>query len=176
MIDWFDLAVQRTLKSLLQHNLKAFILQRSVFFMIQLSHSKRKLQPIPVFLPGEPHGQRSLVGYPVHMVAKSWTQLKWLRISTGKTISLRILTLVDKVISLLFNMLSRFVIVFLLGSKSLLIWEWSGLWIWWDSLPQFNSIQSLSGVWLFVTPMGCQCSSFRRCQFNPWVRKFWTPL
>ena len=39
-IDWFDLlAVQGTLKSLLQHhNLKASILQHSDFFMIQLSH------------------------------------------------------------------------------------------------------------------------------------------
>ena len=38
-IDWFDLAVQGTLKSLLQHhNSKASILQHSVFFMVQLSH------------------------------------------------------------------------------------------------------------------------------------------
>ena len=38
-IDWFDLlAVQGTLKSLLQHNLKASILQRCAFFMVQLSH------------------------------------------------------------------------------------------------------------------------------------------
>ena len=39
-IDWFDLlAVQRTLKSLLQHHsLKASILWCSAFFMIQLSH------------------------------------------------------------------------------------------------------------------------------------------
>ena len=39
-IDWFDLlAVQRTLKSLLQHNSsKASILQCSAFFMVQLSH------------------------------------------------------------------------------------------------------------------------------------------
>ena len=39
-IDWFDLlAVQGALKSLLQHhNLKASILQRSVFFIVQLSH------------------------------------------------------------------------------------------------------------------------------------------
>ena len=40
-IDWFDLlALQGTLKSLLQHhNLKASILWRSAFFMVQLSHS-----------------------------------------------------------------------------------------------------------------------------------------
>ena len=39
-IDWFDLlAVEGTLKSLLKHhNLKASILQRSAFFMVQLSH------------------------------------------------------------------------------------------------------------------------------------------
>ena len=39
-IDWFDLfAVQGTLKGLLQHhNLKASILRRSVFIMVQLSH------------------------------------------------------------------------------------------------------------------------------------------
>ena len=39
-IDWFDLlAVQGTLKSLLQHhNLKASILQFSAFFMVQISH------------------------------------------------------------------------------------------------------------------------------------------
>ena len=39
-IDWFDLlAVQRTLKSLLQHHTsKASILQCSAFFMVQLSH------------------------------------------------------------------------------------------------------------------------------------------
>ena len=40
-IDWFDaLAVQETLKSLLQHdNSKASVLQRSAFFMVQVSHS-----------------------------------------------------------------------------------------------------------------------------------------
>ena len=38
-IDWFDLAVQRTLKSLLQHHsLKASVLQHSAFFIVQLSH------------------------------------------------------------------------------------------------------------------------------------------
>ena len=35
----------------------------------------RKWQPTPVFLPEKFHGQRSLVGYTVHGVAKSWTQL-----------------------------------------------------------------------------------------------------
>ena len=74
-IDWFDLlAVQGTLKSLLQHhNLKALVLQCSVFFMVQLSH---------LYI-------------------------------TRKTIALAIWTFVSKVISLLFNMLSRFVIAML---------------------------------------------------------------
>ena len=74
-IDWLDLADQGTPKSLLQqHNSKASILQRSAFFMIQLSH---------------PY------------------------MTTGKTIALTIWTLAGKVISLLFNMLPRFVIAFL---------------------------------------------------------------
>ena len=82
--DWFDLfAVQRTLKSLLQHHsLKASILQHSAFFMVQLSH---------------PY------------------------VTTGKTIALTIWTFVGKVMPLLFNMLSRFVIAFLPSSKHLLI-------------------------------------------------------
>ena len=83
-MDWLDLlAVQRTLKSLLQHHSsKASILQCSAFFMVQLSH---------------------------------------LYMTTGKTISLTRWTFVDKVMSLLFNMLSRLVITFLPRSKRLLI-------------------------------------------------------
>ena len=82
-IDWFDLAVQGTLKSLQQHqSLKASVLQHSVSFMVQPSH---------------PH------------------------MTTGKTIALTIWTFVGKVMSLLFNMLSRLVIVFLPRSKRLLI-------------------------------------------------------
>ena len=82
-IDWFDLlAVQGTLKSLLQHHSsKALILQLSAFFMIQLSH---------------PY------------------------MTTGKTIALTRWTFVGKVKSLFFNMLLRFVIAFLPGSKHLL--------------------------------------------------------
>ena len=70
-MDWLDLlAVQGTLKSLLQHHSsKASILWRSAFFMVQLSHS--------------------------HM-------------TTGKTIALARQTFVGKVMSLLFNVLSRF--------------------------------------------------------------------
>ena len=42
---------------------------------------RRPQQPTPVFLPGEPHGKRSLVAT-VHRVAKSQTQLKWLSMHT----------------------------------------------------------------------------------------------
>ena len=83
-MDWLDLlAVQGTLKHLLQHHSsKASILQRSAFFIIQLSH---------------PY------------------------MTTGKTIALTTQTFVGKVLSLLFNMLSRLVIIFLPKSKCLLI-------------------------------------------------------
>ena len=83
-LDWLDLlAVQGTLKSLLQHHSsKASILQCSAFFTVQLSH---------------------------------------LYMTTGKTIPLTRRTFVGKVMSLLFNMLSRLVITFLPRSKCLLI-------------------------------------------------------
>ena len=83
-MNWLDLlAVQLTLKSLLQHHTsKASILQHSAFFIVQLSH---------------PY------------------------MTTGKTIALTRWTFVDKVMSLLFNMLSRLVITFLPRSKRLLI-------------------------------------------------------
>ena len=82
--DWFNiLAVQETLKSLLQyHSLKASVLQCSTFLPVQLSH---------------PY------------------------MTTGKTIALTLLTFVGKVMSLLFNTLSRFVIAFLPKRKDLLI-------------------------------------------------------
>ena len=83
-MDWLDLlAVQGTLKSLLQHHSsKASILRGSAFFIAQLSH---------------PY------------------------MTTGKTIALTRQTFVDKIMSLLFNMLSRLVIAFLPRSKCLLI-------------------------------------------------------
>ena len=83
-MDWLDLlAVQGTLKSLLQqHSSVASILRHSVFFIVQLSH---------------------------------------LYTITGKTIALTRWTFVGKVMSLLFNMLSRLVIAFLFRSKCLLI-------------------------------------------------------
>ena len=78
-IDWFDLPVQGTLKSLLQHHSsKASILQCLAFFLVQLSH---------------PY------------------------MTTRKAIALTRRIFVGKVISLLFNMLSRLVIAFLPRSK-----------------------------------------------------------
>jgi len=83
-VDWLDfLAVQGTLKSLLQHrSSKASILMHSAFFIVQISH---------------PY------------------------MTNGKAIALTRWTFVDKVMSLLFNMLSRLVITFLPRSKHLLI-------------------------------------------------------
>ena len=83
-MDWLDLlAVQGTLKSLLQHHSsKVSILQRSAFITVQLS-------------------------YPY--------------MTTGKTIALTRWTFVGKVMSLLFNILSRLVITSLPRSKCLLI-------------------------------------------------------
>ena len=82
-MDWLDLlAVQGTLKSLLQHHSsKASILQCSAFFIVQLSHAYMTI---------------------------------------GKTIALTRRTFVGKVMSLLFNMLSRLVITFLPNSKRIL--------------------------------------------------------
>ena len=79
-MDWLDLlAVQGTLKSLLQHHSsKASIPQDSAFFIVQLSH---------------PY------------------------MTTGKTIALTRWTFVGKVMSLLFNTLSRFVIAFFQGAR-----------------------------------------------------------
>ena len=83
-MDWFDLlAVQGTLKSLLQHHSsKPSILRCSAFFIVQLSH---------------PY------------------------MTTGKTIAFTRQTFVGKVMSLIFNMLSRLVIPFLPRSRHLLI-------------------------------------------------------
>ena len=82
-MDWLNLAVQGTLKSLFQHHSsKTSILRRSAFFTVQLSH---------------PY------------------------MANGKTIALTRRTFVGKVMSLLFNMLSRLVITFLPRTKHLLI-------------------------------------------------------
>ena len=83
-MDWLDLlAVQGTLKSLLQHHTsKASIFRCPAFFIVQLSNPYT---------------------------------------ATGKTTALTRRTFVGKEMSLLFNMLSRWVITFLLRSKRLLI-------------------------------------------------------
>ena len=98
--DWLDLlAVQGTLKSLLQHHSsKASILQRSAFSIVQFSH---------------PY------------------------VTTGKTIASSRWTFVGKVMSLLFNMLSRLVIAFLPRSKCLLIsWLQSPSAVIWEPPPK----------------------------------------
>ena len=84
-MDWLDLlAVQGTLKSLLQHHSsKASILWQSAFIIVQLSHAY---------------------------------------MTTGKTIALTRWTIVGKVMSLLFNMLSRLLITFLWRCKLLISW------------------------------------------------------
>ena len=103
-MDWLDLlAVQGTLKSLLQHHSsKVSIFQCSAFFTVQLSH---------------PY------------------------MTTGKIMSLTRQTFVGKVMSLLFNMLSRLVITFLPRSKCLLI-SW---------------LQSPSAVTLEPKKIVCHC-------------------
>ena len=121
-IDWFDLlAIQGTLKSLLQHHSsKATILQHSAFFMVQLL-------------------------YPY--------------ITTGKTIALTRQTSVVKVMSLLFNMLYRFLIAFLWRRKCLLI-----LWLQSPSavileLTQKNKVSH----YFHCFPIYLPCSDGTRC-------------
>ena len=115
-MDWLDLlAVQGTLKSLLQHHSsKASILWHSSFFIVQLS--------------------------PLYM-------------TTGKTIALTRRSFAGKVMSLLFNMLSRLIITFLPRSKCLLI-----SWLQSPSAVIFNSVQFSSVAQLcptFCYPMDC---------------------
>ena len=123
-MNWLDLlAVQGTLKSLLQHHSsKASIFQCSVFFTVQLSH---------------PY------------------------MTTGKTIALTRWTFVGKVMSLLFNMLSRLVITFLPRSKCLLI-------SWLRSLSRekteplsggYREIEYVTGWWLLWTFQGLSCAA-----------------
>ena len=83
-IDWLDLlAIQVTLKSLLQHHSSIpSILLRPAFFIVQISH---------------------------------------MYMTTGKTVPLTRWTFVGKIMSLLFNMLSRLIITFLPRSKHFLI-------------------------------------------------------
>ena len=109
---WLDLlAVQGTLKSLLQHHSsKASILRYSAFFIVQLSH---------------PY------------------------ITTGKTIALTRQTFVGKVMSLLFNMLSRLVITFLPRSKCLLIsWLHSASTMIWSPKKQSLIVSTVPPIYL----------------------------
>ena len=48
---------------------------------------RRAWVPPPVFLPGESHGERTLAGYTVHRVAKSWTGLK--RLSMAQNVNIK---------------------------------------------------------------------------------------
>ena len=121
-MDWFDLAVQGTLKSLLQHNRsKASIRQHSAFSIVQFSHSY---------------------------------------VTTRKTIALTIWTFVSKVISLLFNMLSRFVPAFIPRNKQLLI-SWP---------------QPPSAVILYIAVYLCQSQSpnLSHPSFLPWCPYMWS--
>ena len=108
-IDWFDLlAVQGTLKSFLQHHsLKASVLQFSALFVVQ-GTLKGLLQ----------HG--SFKGSVLWYSAFVMVQISPLYMTTGKTIALTIWTFVGKVMSLLFNSQSRFVLVFLPRSGCLI--------------------------------------------------------
>ena len=82
-IDWFDLVVEGTFKSLLQHHSsKASVLWCTALFIVQLSH---------------------------------------LYMAAVKTVTLTIQTFLHNVMSLLFNMLSRFAFAFPARSKQLLI-------------------------------------------------------
>ena len=137
-MDWLDLlAVQGTLKSLLQHHSsKASILWHSAFFMVQLSH---------------PY------------------------MTTGKSIPLTRWKFVGQVMSLLFIMLSRFIIAFLSRSKYLLIsWIQSPSAVileppkiqslfplfphlfameWWDQMPWSQVFGCWVLIQLFISPL-----------------------
>ena len=113
-MDWLHLlAVQWTLKSLLQHHSsKASILLPSAFFIVQLSH---------------PY------------------------MTNGKMIALTKWIFVSQIMSLLFNMLSRFVIAFLPRSKHLLIsWLQSPFSVIWD--PPKNKISHCFHCFLIYLP------------------------
>ena len=105
-MDWLDLlAVQGTLKSLLQHHSsKASIFQSSAFFTVQLSH---------------PY------------------------LTTGKTIALTRRTFVGKVMSLLFDMLSRLVIDYCYWKESLLCSQILEIW----STPHLGSTAHIVKHW-----------------------------
>ena len=132
-MDWLDLlAVQGTLKSLLQHHSsKASILWRSDFFIVQLSHP--------------------------YMI-------------TGKTIPLTRRTFVDKVMSLLFNMLTRLVITFLPRSKHLLI-SWLQVTICSDFAAAAKSLQSCPTLCdpTDCSPLGSLIPGILQARILEWV-------
>ena len=122
-IDWFDfLAVQGTLKSLLQHHSsKASILYRSAFFMVQLSHAYMTtgktidltkwltytwsiLQKFKFNYTSKVHSSKASI---LQHSAFFIVQLSHPYMTIGKTIALTRWTFVDKVMFLLFNMLSK---------------------------------------------------------------------
>ena len=127
-MDWLDLlAVQGTLKSLLQHHSsKASILWWSAFFIVQLSH---------------PY------------------------MTTGKTVALTKWNFVAKVISLLFNILSRLVITLLPRSKCLLIsWLQSPSAVILD--PPKNKVSHCFLIYLpWIDGTGCHDLSFLNVEF-----------
>ena len=127
-MDWLNfLAVQETLKSLLQHHSsKESILRCSAFFTVQLLH---------------PY------------------------MTTGKTIALTRRTFVGKVMSLLFNMLSRLVITFLQRSKRLLI-----SWLQSPSAPKFIRCHTPT-LWLLRSlVMLMLIIEVSRCSVSPsWI-------
>ena len=121
------LAVQGTLKSLIQHHSsKASILWPSAFFIVQLSH---------------PY------------------------MTTGKTITFTRRTFIDKVMSLLFNMLSRLVIAFLARSKHLLI-----SWLQSPSAVILESKKIKSLTVFFVSPMENSDIVLLACEMSGIVR------
>ena len=123
-MDWFDpLAVQGTLRSLLQHHSsKASIRRSAFFFMVQLSH---------------PY------------------------MTTGKTITLTRQTFVGKVMSLLFNRLSKLVITFLPRSKRLLIsWLQSSSAVTLEPPP--NKVFHCFPIY-FPWSDGTRCHDLRKC-------------
>ena len=146
-MDWLDfLAVQGTLKSLVQHQgSEASILRCSSFFMVQFSHPN---------------------------------------MTTGKTIALTTWIFISKIISLLFNMLSRFVIAFLLRSKYLLI-----SWLQSPSVvilepPKINSLTvSIVSPSIYHEVMGPDVFIFWTLNFKPafsffsftFIKRFFSP-
>ena len=118
-MDWLDLlAVQETLKSLLQHNSsKASILQHSAFFMVQRSN---------------PY------------------------MTTGKTIALTRWTFVGKLMSLLFNIMSRLAIDFIPRSRHLLI-----SWLQSSEFTRVISLVMVIRVLLYIQVFACRFETGR---------------